>query len=157
MDIRRDFYLEKLIKRKSNGLIKVITGIRRCGKSYLLNNIFYHHLLDSDVEADHIIRFAFDSADDLYLIGESLIQIEKEKRGVDPEKFMAYIRSKTTGEGIYYLLLDEIQMLERAAESGTWRGAYPSTVTSEENSIPCCGQKTWYHECQHRKPIYEMA
>ena len=80
MDIRRDFYLEKLIKRKSNGLIKVITGIRRCGKSYLLNNIFYHHLLDSGVEADHIIRFAFDSADDLYLIGESLIQIEKEKR-----------------------------------------------------------------------------
>ena len=69
MDIRRDFYLEKLIKRKSNGLIKVITGIRRCGKSYLLNNIFYHHLLDSGVEADHIIRFAFDSADDLYLIG----------------------------------------------------------------------------------------
>lgn len=52
MDIRRDFYLEKLIKRKSNGLIKVITGIRRCGKSYLLNNIFYHHLLDSGVEAD---------------------------------------------------------------------------------------------------------
>ena len=94
MDIRRDFYLEKLIKRKSNGLIKVITGIRRCGKSYLLNNIFYHHLLDSGVEADHIIRFAFDSADDLYLIGESLIQIEKEKRGVDPEKFMAYIRSQ---------------------------------------------------------------
>ena len=85
MEIRRDFYLEKLIKRKSNGLIKVITGIRRCGKSYLLNNIFYHHLLDSGVKADHIIRFAFDSADDLYLIGESLIQIEKEKRGVDRE------------------------------------------------------------------------
>lgn len=46
MDIRRDFYLNKLIKRKNNGLIKVITGIRRCGKSYLLNNLFYHHLLD---------------------------------------------------------------------------------------------------------------
>ena len=104
MDIRRDFYLEKLIKRKSNGLIKVITGIRRCGKSYLLNNIFYHLLLDSGVEADHIIRFAFDSADELYLIGESLIQIEKEKRGVDQEKIMTYILSKTTGEGIYYLL-----------------------------------------------------
>ena len=59
MDIRRDFYLEKLIKRKNNGLIKVITGIRRCGKSYLLNNIFYHHLLDSGVEADHIIYSYF--------------------------------------------------------------------------------------------------
>ena len=112
MEIRRDFYLNKLIKRKNNGLIKIITGIRRCGKSYLLNTLFYHHLLENGVDTDHIIRFAFDSADDLYLIGESLIQIEKEKRGVDPEKFMAYIRSKITDEGMYYLLLDEIQMMD---------------------------------------------
>ena len=112
MVIRRDFYLEKLIQRKGNGLIKVITGIRRCGKSYLLNNLFYHHLLESGVDAEHIIRFAFDSADDLYLIGESLIQIEKEKRGVDPEKFMAYIRSKVVDNSVYYLLLDEVQMLD---------------------------------------------
>ena len=112
MEIRRDFYLNKLIKRKNNGLIKVITGIRRCGKSYLLNTLFYHHLLENGVDVDHIIRFAFDSADDLYLIGENLIQIEKEKRGVDPEKFMAYIRSKINDDGMYYLLLDEIQMLD---------------------------------------------
>lgn len=112
MVIQRDFYLEKLIQRKGNGLIKVITGIRRCGKSYLLNNLFYHHLLESGVDAEHIIRFAFDSADDLYLIGESLIQIEKEKRGVDPEKFMAYIRSKVIDNSVYYLLLDEVQMLD---------------------------------------------
>lgn len=112
MEIRRDFYLNKLIKRKNNGLIKVITGIRRCGKSYLLNTLFYHHLLESGVDVDHIIRFAFDSADDLYLIGDNLIQIEKEKRGVDPEKFMAYIRSKINDDGMYYLLLDEIQMLD---------------------------------------------
>ena len=90
----------------------MITGIRRCGKSYLLNNLFYHHLLNNGVNADHIIRFAFDSADDLYLIGESLIQIQKEKRGIDPEKFMAYIRSKVADDGMYYLLLDEIQMLD---------------------------------------------
>ena len=112
MEIRRDFYLDKLIKRKNNGLIKVITGIRRCGKSYLLNNLFYHHLLESGVAADHIIRFAFDSADDLYRIGESLIGIEKEKRGADPEKFMAYVRTKVVDDGMYYLLLDEIQMLD---------------------------------------------
>ena len=112
MEIRRDFYLDKLIRRKNNGLIKVITGIRRCGKSYLLNNIFYNHLLESGVPADHIIRFAFDSADDLYLIGESLIKIEKEKRGVDPEKFMAYIRSQVTTDGMYYLLLDEVQLMD---------------------------------------------
>ena len=112
MEICRDFYLDKLIKRKNNGLIKVITGIRRCGKSYLLNNIFYNHLLESGITDDHIIRFAFDSADDLYLIGESLIQIEKEKRGVDPEKFMAYIHSKVTADGMYYLLLDEVQLMD---------------------------------------------
>ena len=112
MEIRRDFYLNKLIKRKNNGLIKVITGIRRCGKSYLLNTLFYRHLLESGVDADHIIRFAFDSADDLHLIGESLIGVEKEKRGADPEKFMAYVRTKVVDDGMYYLLLDEIQMLD---------------------------------------------
>ncbi|MCC8046608.1 MAG: ATP-binding protein [Clostridiales bacterium] len=112
MEIRRDFYLNKLIKRKNNGLIKVITGIRRCGKSYLLNTIFYHYLLESGIQPDHIIRFAFDSADDLYLLGESLIEIEKQKRGVDPEKFMAYIRSMITDDGMYYLLLDEVQLMD---------------------------------------------
>ena len=112
MEIRRDYYLEKLVKRKNNGLIKVVTGIRRCGKSFLLNNLFYHHLLESGVDTDHIIRFAFDSADDLHLIGESLIQMSKEKRGADPEKFTAYIRAKVADDGMYYLLLDEIQMLD---------------------------------------------
>ena len=112
MEIRRDLYLNRLIKRKNNGLVKVITGIRRCGKSYLLNNLFYHHLIESGVDSEHIIRFAFDSGDDLHLIGENLIQIEKEKRGADPEKFMAYIRSKVADDGTYYLLLDEIQMLD---------------------------------------------
>lgn len=111
MEIKRDFYLDKLIKRKHNGLIKVITGIRRCGKSYLLNTLFYHHLIDEGVDDNQIIRFAFDSADDLHLIGESLIELEKENRKVDPEKFMAYIRSRTEDKGMYYLLLDEVQML----------------------------------------------
>ena len=112
MEIRRDFYLDKLIKRKHNGLIKVVTGIRRCGKSYLLNRLFYRHLIESGVDESHIIRFAFDSADDLSLIGENLIRIEKEKRGVDPEKFMAFIRSKLTDQDMYYLLLDEVQLLD---------------------------------------------
>ena len=112
MEIKRDFYLKKLISRRNNGLIKVITGIRRCGKSYLLNTIFYNYLLENGVDENNIIRFAFDSADDLYLIGESLIKIDKEKRRVDPEKFMAYIRSKITDNGMYYLLLDEVQMLD---------------------------------------------
>lgn len=112
MEIKRDFYLNKLINRKHNGLVKVITGIRRCGKSYLLNTIFYNYLIESGVDEKHIIRFAFDSADDLYLIGENLITIEKEKRGADPEKFMTYIRSQMIDDEMYYLLLDEVQMLD---------------------------------------------
>ena len=58
MEIKRDLYLNQLIARKRNGLIKVITGVRRCGKSYLLNSIFYRHLLAEGVDPDHIIRFA---------------------------------------------------------------------------------------------------
>ena len=112
MEIKREYYLDKLIKRQNNGLVKVITGIRRCGKSYLLNTLFYNYLLESGVDKEHIIRFAFDSADDLHLIGESLISVEKEKRGVNPELFMEYIRSQTSGEGKYYLLLDEVQLLD---------------------------------------------
>lgn len=111
MEIKRDFYLNKLIRRQKNGLIKVITGVRRCGKSYLLNKLFYQHLLVSGVDESHIIRFAFDSADDLYLIKESLIELERENKKVDPEKFMAYIRSRVTDNDTYYLLLDEVQQL----------------------------------------------
>ena len=112
MEIRRDEYLQKLVRKKHNGLIKVITGIRRCGKSYLLNTIFYRELLESGVSPDHIIRFAFDSAEDLLLMGESMIRMEKEKRGADPEKFVAYIRRLMKDEKTYYLLLDEVQLLD---------------------------------------------
>ena len=112
MEIHRDLYLSKLKNRRGNGLVKVITGIRRCGKSYLLNTIFYHDLLQSGVPEDHIIRFAFDSADDLLLIGESPIALEKANRKVDPEKFMRYISSRMTDSDTYYLLLDEVQLLD---------------------------------------------
>ena len=112
MEIKRDLYLNTLIELKHNGLIKVVTGIRRCGKSYLLNEIFYNHLLESGVEKSHIIRFAFDSGEDLNLIGESIIDIERNGRKAHPEKFMAYIREKMTDDDMYYLLLDEVQMLD---------------------------------------------
>ena len=112
MEIARDYYLNKLIERKNNGLIKVITGIRRCGKSYLLNTIFYRYLLSQRIPEDHIIRFAFDSADDLAMIGEDLIELERQKRLVDPKKFIAYIQTKMCGDGLYYLLLDEVQQME---------------------------------------------
>ena len=61
MEIKRDRYLHKLIARKHNGLIKVITGMRRCGKSYLLFALFKRHLLEEGVPGDHIIKIAFDS------------------------------------------------------------------------------------------------
>lgn len=112
MEIKRDRYLNKLIKHKHNGLVKIITGIRRCGKSYLLNKLFYRHLLDNNVKKDHVIKFAFDSADDLALIGEKLTDIQKEKRKVDPDKFIKFIKTKVVDDEMYYLLLDEVQMLD---------------------------------------------
>lgn len=112
MDIKRDVYLNRLIARKNNGLIKVITGIRRCGKSYLMNNLFYRHLLEAGTTKDHIIRFAFDSAKDLLSIGEDLTALIREKRKVDPAKFIKYVSAKIKDDGNYYLLLDEIQELD---------------------------------------------
>ena len=112
MEIKRDYYLQKLIDRKQNGQIKVITGVRRCGKSFLLNTLFYRHLRESGVADNHLIRFAFDSADDLLKIGENLIEIQRENRKVDPVKFINYISSLMTNQEQYYLLLDEVQLLD---------------------------------------------
>lgn len=109
--IKRDYYLQELINRKHNSLIKVITGMRRCGKSYLLNIIFYDHLIKSGVSSDHIIRFAFDSADDLNKIGEDLLSINENNKKVDPKKFIEYINKKLKDSEVYYLLLDEVQNL----------------------------------------------
>lgn len=109
--IDRNYYLKELIDRKHNGLIKVITGMRRCGKSYLLNTIFYSHLLDSGTNKDHIIKFAFDSAEDLNKIGEDLLEISENNKKVDPKKFIEYINKKLKDNEKYYLLLDEIQNL----------------------------------------------
>ena len=75
MEIKRDKYLEMLQIRRHNGFVKVITGIRRCGKSYLMNDIFYEKLKEDGVNENHIIKFAFDSAEDLLLIGEDLQEL----------------------------------------------------------------------------------
>lgn len=94
MEIKRDVYLNRLIAREGNGFIKVITGIRRCGKSYLMNNIFYNHLLSNGINESNIIKFAFDSAEDLMQIDEDIIEISEQNRKVDPKKFMKYIAEK---------------------------------------------------------------
>jgi len=112
MNIKRDHYLSKLINRIGNGRVKIITGVRRCGKSYLLNTLFYEYLSANDVPEDHIIRFAFDSAEDLESIGEDFIGLQKENRKADPRKFMDYIKARCTDNDMYYLLLDEVQLMD---------------------------------------------
>lgn len=113
MEIKRDVYLNRLIVRKHNGFIKVITGIRRCGKSYLLNTLFYDHLIAEGIAKDHIIRFAFDSADDLIRIGEDPIVLdnEREDRKVDPTKFLHWLQPQIIDTDMHYILLDEVQKL----------------------------------------------
>ena len=113
MEIKRDVYLNRLIVRKHNGFIKVITGIRRSGKSYLLNTLFYNHLVAEGVREDHIIRFAFDSADDLIKIGENPIVLdnERENHKVDPTKFINWLMPQIADAEMHYILLDEVQKL----------------------------------------------
>lgn len=112
MKIERNTYLKKLIDRKGNGLIKIVTGLRRVGKSYLLNTIFYEYLLSIGVQENLIIKFDFTSSIDLQKIGENLLELKRQKRKVNPEKFMDYISNKCIGDNEYILLLDEVQELE---------------------------------------------
>ena len=97
-EIKRDVYLNKLISRKENGLIKIITGIRRCGKSYLLDPLFKNHLLESGVKEDHIIKLELDK--------------EENKKYRDSHELNEYIKSQIKDKEIYYILLDEIQLVE---------------------------------------------
>ena len=110
--INRPFYLEKLKNKMWNDSIKIITGIRRCGKSYLLNNIFYDYLISSGVPSTNIIRFAFDSAQDLEKINENLIELEQNHKQVSYKKFVDYLSDVVNSKDKFYLLLDEIQRLE---------------------------------------------
>lgn len=109
--IKRDQYLQALVHAMGNGYVKIITGVRRCGKSYLLNTIFYEYLLTHGIDKKHIIRFAFDSVQDLSKMGENPLQLAKEKRLADPVKFMAFLQSQIQDNRTYYLLLDEVQEL----------------------------------------------
>lgn len=112
MEIQRDVYLQRLINRRKNGFIKVITGIRRSGKSYLLNNLFYDYLINDGIDVSHIIKFSFDSAEDLDKIGEDFEELERNKQKVNHKKFLNYINSLIVDKKDYYLLLDEVQRLE---------------------------------------------
>ena len=102
MEIKRDAYLEQLKIRKDNGMIKVITGIRRCGKSFLLFVLFKKYLLENGVDNEHIIEIALDG-------------IENEELR-DPKKCYSYIKGVMKDEKTYYLLLDEVQFMPRFEE-----------------------------------------
>ena len=102
MEIQRNGYLEQLVLKKDNGMIKIITGIRRCGKSYLLFTLFKRYLLNSGIDAEHIIEIALDG-------------IENEELR-DPKECYRYIKAAMKDEGKYYLLLDEVQFMPRFEE-----------------------------------------
>lgn len=97
-EIKRDVYLNKLISRKENGLIKIIAGIRRCGKSYLLDPLFKNSLLESGVKTDHIIKLELDK--------------EENAKYCDSHELNEYIKSQIKDKDMYYILLDEIQMVD---------------------------------------------
>lgn len=98
MEIKRDYYLNKLIMKRHNGLIKVITGIRRCGKSYLLFSLFKNYLLENGIDEHHIIEISFDSYEN--------------KKFRDPDVMYPFVKEKLVDENMYYILLDEVQLLE---------------------------------------------
>ncbi|MCQ2770687.1 MAG: ATP-binding protein, partial [Clostridia bacterium] len=121
----REEKLSELISKKHNNMIKIVTGVRRCGKSYLLNEIFRKHLLSEGIDEQHIIRFAFDFGEDIDLLDQyypnepTRIHLKGTKNDyvINAKKFRAYVKDKTSEEGQYYLLLDEVQKLELFAET----------------------------------------
>ena len=98
MEIKRDRYLQQLIDSRQNGFIKIITGIRRCGKSYLLNVLFYHYLLDSGVADNHIIRVDLED------------RMNKELR--NPDAMLQYVHSRIKDNNLYYIIIDEVQLMD---------------------------------------------
>ena len=98
MEIKRDRYLKQLIESRQNGFIKVVTGIRRCGKSYLLNVLFYHYLLENGVKEDHIIRIDLED------------RMNKELR--NPDTMLHYVHDKIKDKEFYYIIIDEVQLMD---------------------------------------------
>lgn len=98
MEIKRDLYLNKLIRSMHNDMIKVITGIRRCGKSYLIFNIFYNYLKSRNVDDEHIIKIDLED------------RRNKELR--NPDALLEYIDARISKEGMYYVMLDEVQLVD---------------------------------------------
>lgn len=97
-EIKRDIYLNKIIDKKENGLIKIVTGIRRCGKSYLLDPLYKKYLLENGVKDDHIIKLDLDE--------------RKNNKYLDPDELDQYVRELIKDNEQYFLILDEIQKVD---------------------------------------------
>lgn len=97
MKIRRDQYLRQLIDAQQNGLIKIVTGIRRCGKSYLLFTLFHEYLNNQGIDDSHIIELSLDDNDNRALR--------------EPDAILKYIKEKIIDNALYYIILDEVQMI----------------------------------------------
>lgn len=95
--IKRDLYLNRLVKKQHNGQIKIITGMRRAGKSYLLFNLFYQYLIQNNVPESHIVTIPLDD--------------RRNKKLRDPDELLIYIESKILDQNMHYIILDEIQMV----------------------------------------------
>lgn len=102
MKINRNYYLEQVIAGKENGLVKIITGIRRCGKSYLLFTLFHDYLNSHGIDDDHIIEIALDDRMNIELR--------------NPDAILKYIKSKIVDKSLYYIILDEVQMIPEFAD-----------------------------------------
>ena len=100
--MERPIYLNQLIRKQHNGMVKVITGVRRCGKSYLLFNLFYNYLKQQSINDDHIISMAMDDIE--------------YKAYRTPERLYYYIKERILDNGMYYVLLDEVQLVESFEE-----------------------------------------
>ena len=98
MEIKRDYYLNKLIQHRKNGLVKIVTGVRRCGKSYLLFHLFRNYLQKSGIQDDHIISIALDDYGNKHLL--------------DPDALYRHVKSLIADNADYYILLDEIQLVK---------------------------------------------
>jgi predicted AAA+ superfamily ATPase len=98
MEIKRDKYLQQLIESRQNGFIKVVTGIRRCGKSYLLNVLFYKYLLANGISEDHIIRIDLED------------RLNKDLR--NPDTMLHYVHNRIKDKDLYYIIIDEVQLVD---------------------------------------------
>ena len=98
MEIKRDFYLKELIDSLDNGLVKIVTGIRRCGKSYLLDPIFKNYLIEQGVQEDHIIKLDLDERDNFIYH--------------NPDELNKYVKDRIVDKNKYYVILDEVQKVK---------------------------------------------